>query len=94
MFLIVYLFYYFIFLQPCVEKKRVLEILPEASPVKQRELSAEEVKILLEGEEIILRELRLYLRGVTWKLLADRKYKEFSKPVDPEEVRLLRLLHF
>jgi len=28
----------------------------------------------------------LYLRGVTWKLLADRKYKEFSKPVDPEEV--------
>ena len=67
-------------------KEQVLEILPEAGPVKPRELSPEELKKLMEGEEIVLRELRLYLRGVTWKLLADRKYKEFTKPVDPEEV--------
>eukprot|EP00111_Clytia_hemisphaerica_P018767 TCONS_00055493-protein len=66
--------------------KRTLEELPEVETVKERELSQEEVNKLMEVEENILRELRLYLRGVTWKLLADRKYKEFSKPVDPDEV--------
>ena len=70
------------------ERQRFVEVLPEASPTKQRELSQEECQKLIEMEEITLRELRLYLRGVTWKLLADRKFKEFSKPVDPEEVRL------
>lgn len=74
---------------PVVQAKkcnRAAEILPEASPVKERELSQEECQKLIEMEEVTLRELRLYLRGVTWKLLADRKFKEFSKPVDPEEV--------
>ena len=66
--------------------KRSLEVLSEVETVKERELSQEELNKLMEVEENILRELRLYLRGVTWKLLADRKYKEFSKPVDPEEV--------
>ena len=71
-------------------------MLPEVETVKERELSQEELNKLMEVEENILRELRLYLRGVTWKLLADRKYKEFSKPVDPDEVqyRMLKSVFF
>ena len=61
-------------------------MLREASPPKPRDLSAQESKALLQEEESVLRELRLFLREITWKLLADRKYKEFSKPVDLEEV--------
>lgn len=63
-----------------------MEVLQEASPAKPRELSQEECKALIESEETTLRELRLFLRNITWKLLADRKFKEFSKPVDLEEV--------
>ena len=37
-------------------------------------------------EENTLRELRLFLRQIVWKLMADRKFKEFLKPVDLEEV--------
>ena len=64
-------------------------MLLEATPPKPRELSANEAMLLQETEEATLRELRVFLRQVTWKLLADRKFKEFSKPVDLEEVYLL-----
>ena len=69
-----------------LETPEELEVLKEASPPKPRELSSEESKNLLDREEATFRELRLFLRQVTWKLLADRKFKEFSKPVDLEEV--------
>ena len=69
-----------------LEVPEELEVLKEASPPKPRELSSEESKNLLDKEEATFRELRLFLRQVTWKLLADRKFKEFSKPVDLEEV--------
>lgn len=72
-------------------KKHLVEVLEEAAPVKPRELSQEECKALIESEETTLRELRLFLRSVTWKLLADRKFKEFTKPVDLDEVRLLSI---
>jgi len=62
------------------------EVLLEAPPEKPRELSKEESKRLVESEETTLRELRLFLRSITWKLLHERKFKEFSKPVDLEEV--------
>ncbi|XP_065670723.1 ATPase family AAA domain-containing protein 2 isoform X3 [Hydra vulgaris] len=63
------------------------EVLLEAPPPsKPRELSAKEAILLQENEEATLRKLRIFLRQVTWKLLADRKFKEFSKPVDLEEV--------
>jgi len=65
---------------------RNAEVLPEAPCPKQRELTEKESKALLQEEESVLRELRLFLREITWKLLADRKFKEFSKPVDLEEV--------
>lgn len=68
------------------KRHRRTEVLAVASPAKPRELSAEESKKLVETEEATLRELRLFLRQVVWKLLADRKFKEFSKPVDLGEV--------
>ena len=37
-------------------------------------------------EENTLRELRIFLREITVKLMSDRKFKEFYKPVDLEEV--------
>ena len=45
-----------------------------------------ELESLRAMEENILRELRLFLREIVWKLMADRKFKEFLKPVDLEEV--------
>ena len=68
--------------------RRNLEVLPAAAPPPPRELSETELANLRSEEENTLRELRLFLRQITWKLLADRKFKEFSKPVDPEEVRM------
>ena len=38
--------------------------------------------------ESVLRELRMFLRESTNKLLAERKFKEFTQPVDPEEVHM------
>ena len=69
-----------------LEPRRPLEILPVAAPPPKRQLSDQELKNLREMEENTLRELRLFLRQIAWKLMADRKFKEFMKPVDLEEV--------
>lgn len=37
-------------------------------------------------EEHVLRELRLFLRNVTERLILDRRFKAFSKAADTEEV--------
>lgn len=64
-----------------------MEDLPVASPPKPRELNKEEVGRIVRQREAVLRELRVFLRDATNKLLAERKFKEFVKPVDREEVR-------
>ena len=66
-----------------------LELLPVASPLKPRELSQEETEKLYRQREAVLRELRVFLREATNKLLAERKFKEFTKPVDRDEVGCL-----
>lgn len=63
-----------------------MEELPVASPPKPRELSKAELSRIMSQREAVLRELRVFLRDATNKLLAERKFKEFVKPVDPEEV--------
>ena len=63
-----------------------LEVLPVAPPPKPRELTEGEVDKIDKQREAVLRELRVFLRDATNKLLAERKFKEFAKPVDPEEV--------
>ncbi|XP_078811230.1 ATPase family AAA domain-containing protein 2 isoform X7 [Oryzias latipes] len=55
-----------------------LEILPLAPLPPPRQL--------WEQEEDVLRDLRLFLRGVTESLMVERRFKIFSKPVDIEEV--------
>ncbi|XP_033920398.1 ATPase family AAA domain-containing protein 2 isoform X2 [Melopsittacus undulatus] len=65
---------------------RPLEELPVAPPPKPRQLTEEERKQLEEQEEDTLRELRIFLRDVTHRLVIDRRFRAFSKPVDPEEV--------
>ena len=75
------------------EAPRTLEVLPVAAPPPKRQLSDQELENLRAMEENILRELRLFLRQIVWKLMADRKFKEFLKPVDLEEVpQILNLL--
>uniref|UniRef100_A0A803VGP3 ATPase family AAA domain-containing protein 2 n=1 Tax=Ficedula albicollis TaxID=59894 RepID=A0A803VGP3_FICAL len=66
--------------------RRPLEVLPLAPPPKPRQLTEEEMKQLEEQEEDTLRELRIYLRDVTHRLVIDRRFRAFTKPVDPEEV--------
>ena len=63
-----------------------LEELPVAPAPVPRELSQEEMSRLCRQREAVLRELRVFLRDATNKLLAERKFKEFTKSVDPEEV--------
>ncbi|XP_061303758.1 ATPase family AAA domain-containing protein 2 [Pezoporus flaviventris] len=65
---------------------RPLEELPVAPPPKPRQLTEEERRQLEEQEEDTLRELRIFLRDVTHRLVIDRRFRVFSKPVDPEEV--------
>uniref|UniRef100_A0A8C5X006 Bromo domain-containing protein n=1 Tax=Malurus cyaneus samueli TaxID=2593467 RepID=A0A8C5X006_9PASS len=65
---------------------RPLEVLPVAPPPKPRKLTEEEIKQVEEQEEDTLRELRIYLRDVTQRLVIDKRFRAFTKPVDPEEV--------
>ncbi|XP_064506713.1 ATPase family AAA domain-containing protein 2-like isoform X2 [Pseudopipra pipra] len=62
-----------------------LEVLPIAPPPKPRQLTEEEIRQVEEQEEDTLRELRIYLRDVAHRLVIDRRFRPFMKPVDPEE---------
>ncbi|XP_027757737.1 ATPase family AAA domain-containing protein 2-like isoform X5 [Empidonax traillii] len=62
-----------------------LEVLPIAPPPKPRQLTEEELRQVKEEEEDTLRELRIYLRDVAHRLVVDRRFRPFMKPVDPEE---------
>lgn len=64
-----------------------MEVLPVAPPPEPRQLTEEEVKRLEEQEEDTLRELRIFLRNVTHRLAIDKRFRAFTKPVDPEEVK-------
>ncbi|KFQ15141.1 ATPase family AAA domain-containing protein 2, partial [Leptosomus discolor] len=66
--------------------RQPLEVLPVAPPPKPRQLTEEEIRRLEEQEEDTLRELRIFLRDVTHRLAVDRRFRAFTKPVDPEEV--------
>ncbi|XP_038199344.1 ATPase family AAA domain-containing protein 2 isoform X1 [Arvicola amphibius] len=76
--------------KPPVSKKKAvlqaLEVLPVAPPPEPRPLTAEEVKQLEEQEEDTFRELRIFLRNVTHRLAIDKRFRVFTKPVDPDEV--------
>lgn len=71
------------------EVKKPLEVLPLAPAQEPRELTVKELERVRDDEENTLRELRIFLREITVKLMSDRKFKEFYKPVDLEEVRIL-----
>ncbi|XP_037659132.1 ATPase family AAA domain-containing protein 2 [Choloepus didactylus] len=76
--------------KPPISKKKAvlqaLEVLPVAPPPEPRLLTAEEVKRLEEQEEDTFRELRIFLRNVTHRLAIDKRFRVFTKPVDPDEV--------
>ncbi|XP_059971683.1 ATPase family AAA domain-containing protein 2 [Mesoplodon densirostris] len=76
--------------KPPISKKKAvlqaLEVLPVAPPPEPRPLTAEEVKRLEEQEEDTFRELRIFLRNVTHRLAIDKRFRIFTKPVDPDEV--------
>ncbi len=63
-----------------------MESLPVAPPPEPRQLTEQEVGKMKRQREAVLRELRVFLREVTNKLLAERKFKELAKPVIAEEV--------
>ena len=52
----------------------------------ERELLEEEVDKLDRQRSAVLRELRIFLRDATNKLIAERKLKEFVHAVNQEEV--------
>lgn len=71
---------------PCNILARDLEVLPKAPPPPPRKLSEKEMKVLRDKEESTLRELRIFLREVINKVVKDRKFYIFARPVDVEEV--------
>lgn len=71
-----------------------VEQLAVAPAPEPRELTETEQEKVRKQREAILRELRVFLRDLTNKLLAERKFKEFTKPVDPEEVRKYSIKRF
>lgn len=68
------------------EENCVLEVLPFAPTPPPRQLTEAELKKVRQDEENTMRELRIFLRDVHAKLMMDRRFKEFSKPVDLLEV--------
>lgn len=74
------------------EVLQALEVLPVAPPPEPRPLTAEEIKHLEEQEEDTFRELRIFLRNVTHRLAIDKRFRVFTKPVDPNEVLLISCL--
>uniref|UniRef100_A0A3B3U967 Bromo domain-containing protein n=1 Tax=Poecilia latipinna TaxID=48699 RepID=A0A3B3U967_9TELE len=63
-----------------------MEILPVAPLPPLRQMTEQERLRVEEQEEDVLRELRLFLRNLTERLMVDRRFKAFTKPVDIEEV--------
>ncbi|KAM6349574.1 ATPase family AAA domain-containing protein 2-like [Podargus strigoides] len=63
-----------------------LEVLPLAPPPAPRQLTDEQIRQLEEQEDDTLRELRIFLQDVTHRLVVDRRFRAFTKPVDPQEV--------
>ncbi|XP_043995277.1 ATPase family AAA domain-containing protein 2-like isoform X1 [Gambusia affinis] len=63
-----------------------MEILPVAPLPPLRQMTEQERLRVEEQEEDVLRELRLFLRNLTERLIVDRRFKAFTKPVDIEEV--------
>lgn len=68
------------------KRDRDLEVLPFAPTPPPRQLSEAELSKARQDEENTMRELRIFLRDVHTKLITDRRFKEFSKPVDLLEV--------
>ena len=69
-----------------LEKHHAVEVLPFAPTPPPRQLTEAELKKVRHDEENTMRELRIFLRDVHTKLIMDRRFKEFSKPVDLLEV--------
>jgi len=70
-----------------------MEQLEIASAPEPRELTENERLKIQKQRDALLRELRVFLRDITNKLLAERKFKEFTKPVNPEEVYKPLIVH-
>ena len=53
---------------------------------KDKESTVTEVEKIEESEESTMRTLRIFLRNIVTRLAQDKRFKEFTKPVDLEEV--------
>jgi len=62
------------------------EPLAEAPPAPPKPLGANELRKFVKLERQMLRELRIFLREILGRLVRDRRFLIFSKPVDPQEV--------
>lgn len=81
------LFEQFIFREPPKAEENVTtETLPLAPPPPPRRITGRELSKLRKREEATLRELRLFLRECLAKLVRDKRFSMFLKPVDLEEL--------
>lgn len=83
-----FLFQERVFQLPETQKKDEIEHeeLPVAPTPEPRPLTESELKKLGKQEDVQLRQLRMFLREILGKLIRDRRFQLFVKPVDVEEV--------
>ena len=65
--------------------KPVVAELPPGDAAKS-DMSKTELKEVEQKEEATMRTLRIFLRNVVTRLAQDKRFKEFTKPVDVEEI--------
>lgn len=69
------------------EEALALEPLPVAEEgEKEAALTEEEMGRLKDHEDRLLNELRIFLREVLGRLLRDRRFSIFTRPIDPDSV--------
>ena len=68
--------------------------LPVAPNPVQRDLTQEELDKLDKQRRAVMRELRIFLRDITNKLIAERKFKDFVNPVNCDEVIFRNVVPF
>ena len=65
----------------CILKEMCYEV-----EEKDKEATVTELEKIEESEESTMRTLRIFLRNIVTRLAQDKRFKEFTKPVDLEEV--------
>eukprot|EP00834_Sanchytrium_tribonematis_P001196 NODE_27_length_39007_cov_1.590650.p11 type:complete len:395 gc:universal NODE_27_length_39007_cov_1.590650:33563-34747(+) len=67
------------------QSRSISAIIPPKTIDTHKNYSDDEILMMRENDEFVLRELRIALRSITIEICKDKQYKMFIKPVNPME---------